>query len=194
MIAASTIQTASSTLDSTSDSRPAVVTAKKTRDPDHEIVELVKRAIRGVAQERAKLLDLDTNIVVDLGLDSLERLQIAHTLEGAFGGRFPEEVLQEIETVREIAEALETLFGKDRVLSDLAPSGEDAAAVERTIAPEEYRFDLLPEYRRLKQTMTQFDLTGIPNPYFSVHQGVTRDTTVIGGKEYISFASYNYLG
>ena len=37
-------------------------------------------------------------------------------------------------------------------------------------------------------------MTGVPNPYFTVHDGVVRDTTVIGGQELISFASYNYLG
>ncbi len=193
MIAASTLQQVSGQKAS-SESRPTAVTAKKTRDPDVDMVELVKRAIKSVAQDRAKLLDLDTNIVVDLGLDSLERLQIAHTLESAFGGRIPEEVLQEIETVREIAEALETLFGKDRLLSDLAPSKEEAADEPRSILAEEYQFDQLPEYRRLKQTMLQFDMTGVPNPFFSVHQGLTRDTTTIGGKQFISFASYNYLG
>ncbi len=143
--------------------------------------------------DRAKLLDLDTNIVVDLGLDSLERLQIAHTLESAFGGRFPEEVIQEIETVREISEALETHFGKERMLSDLTPAKEEEVG-PRVIAPEEYEFDKIPEYRRLKQTMAQMEMTGVPNPYFSVHQGLTRDTTVINGNKYISFASYNYLG
>ena len=88
---------------------------KKTRDPDPNVVDLVKRAVKSVAQERAKLLDLDTNVIVDLGLDSLERLQIAHFLENSVGGRFPEETLQEIETIREIAEAIESLFGKDRI-------------------------------------------------------------------------------
>jgi 8-amino-7-oxononanoate synthase/acyl carrier protein len=167
---------------------------KKVRDPDPEMVEIVKRAVRGVAQERAKLLDLDTNIVVDLGLDSLERLQIAHALESAFGGRFPEDVLQEIETVREIAEALEQHFGKERMLTDLAPQADSDKRVDREILPEEYLFDQIPEYRRLKQTMVQLEMTGVPNPYFSVHEGLTRDTTIIGGKKYISFASYNYLG
>lgn len=166
---------------------------KKTRDPDAEVVELVKRAVKGVAQERAKLLDLDTNIVIDLGLDSLERLQIAHVLESSVGGRFPEEVLQEIETIREIAEAIEKHFGKNRIRDDLAPRDESEPQ-EREIAPEDYRFDLIPEYRRLKQTMSQFEMTGLPNPYFSVHQSVTRDTTVVDGKSLISFASYNYLG
>jgi acyl carrier protein len=166
---------------------------KKTRDPDADVVELVKRAVKGVAQERAKLLDLDTNIVVDIGLDSLERLEIAHALESSVGGRFPDAVLQEIETVREIAEAIEKHFGKNRIRDDLAPRDESEPA-PREVAPEDFRFDLLPEYRRLKQMMAQFEMTGLPNPYFSVHQGVTRDTTLVDGKNLISFASYNYLG
>src|SRR5690606_26909216 len=32
------------------------------------------------------------------------------------------------------------------------------------------------------------------NPYFTVHEGLTRDTTIIDGRELLSFASYNYLG
>lgn len=189
MIAAATVKQ----LSGEDTGRVPTGTTKKTRDPDQDIVDLVKRAVKSVAQDRAKLLDLDTNIVVDLGLDSLERLQIAHTLESAFGGRFPEEVIQEIETVREIAEALETHFGKERMLSDLAPAKEEDAG-PRVIPPEEFQFDQIPEYRRLKQTMAQMEMTGLPNPYFSVHQGLTRDTTVINGSKYISFASYNYLG
>jgi 8-amino-7-oxononanoate synthase len=166
---------------------------KKTRDPDPGVVDLVKRAVKNVAQDRAKLLDLDTNVIVDLGLDSLERLQIAHSLENSVGGRFPEDILQEIETIREIAEAIETLFGKERIRDDLAARTPDDV-VERPVAPEDYRFDLLPEYRRLKQTMAQFEKTGLPNPYFSVHEGLTRDTTIVDGEQRISFASYNYLG
>ncbi len=188
MIAASTIDDSRS-----SDGRTTTVPHKKTRDPDVSVVDLVKRAVKNVAQERAKLLDLDTNIVIDLGLDSLERLQIAHSLENAVGGRFPEEVLQEIETVREIAEAIEKHFGKDRIRDDLSPVAE-AELTKREVAPEDYQFELIPEYRRLKQTMAQFEMTGLPNPYFSVHQGLTRETTLVGGKQLISFASYNYLG
>jgi 8-amino-7-oxononanoate synthase len=35
---------------------------------------------------------------------------------------------------------------------------------------------------------------GLENPYFSVHEGLTSDRTTIGGRELISWASYNYLG
>jgi 8-amino-7-oxononanoate synthase len=32
------------------------------------------------------------------------------------------------------------------------------------------------------------------NPFFQVHERVSRDTTVIGGREMINFSSYNYVG
>jgi 8-amino-7-oxononanoate synthase/acyl carrier protein len=188
MIAASTVKSAPAF------TQHRAVTSKKTRDPDPAIVDLVKRTVRHVAEERAKILDLDTNIVVDLGLDSLERLQIAHALETSFGGRFPEEVLNEIETVREIAEALEQHFGKDKMRADIPDHFDEETVLEREVQPADYQFDQLPEYRRLRRTIEQFALTGLPNPYFTVHQGLTRDTTTIDGKSYISFASYNYIG
>ena len=163
--------------------------------PDHEVVDIVMDAVRAVAQERAKELELDTNIVLDLGLDSLERMQIAHSLEQTFSGRFPEEVIQEIETIREISTAIETHLGKSRINRDMVPTQTGLKPTDsREIAPEEYRFDQLPEYRKLKRTMAQFALTGVPNPYFTVHEGLTRDTTRIDGRELISFASYNYIG
>ncbi len=165
------------------------------KSPDHEIVDIVMDAIRAVARERAKQLDLDTNIVLDLGLDSLERMQIAHSLEQTFDGRFPEHVLQDIETVREVSEAIERHMGKKRIRRDLVPTETGLKPADsREIEPEDYCFDQLPEYRRLKRTMSQFEMTGVPNPYFSVHDAVVRDTTTIDGKELISFSSYNYLG
>jgi 8-amino-7-oxononanoate synthase len=101
--------------------------------------------------------------------------------------------LQEIETIREIAEAIEGTFGKEKIREGVRMLEPDAAQ-ERTISPEDYRFDMLPEYKRLKQTMQQMEMTGLPNPYFSIHQGLTRDTTLVDGQKRISFASYNYLG
>lgn len=176
--------------------------------PRAEVVEVVKHYVRQVAKERAGELSGDTNIVLDLGLDSLERLEIAHGLEQAFGGRFPEETLQEIDTVNEVAAAIEMHMGGaevERVLKQgnlingnrVNGSSHETGrinGVHREIKTEEFQFDQLPEYRRLKQTMAQVELTGIPNPYFTVHEGTVRDTTTIKNRELISFSSYNYLG
>ena len=38
------------------------------------------------------------------------------------------------------------------------------------------------------------DSPGLGNPYFTVHQGITNDRTTIGGREFVNFTSYNYVG
>jgi len=63
------------------------------------------------------------------------------------------------------------------------------------VIPEEYyRFDAMPEYRKLESQLAQMRVIGVENPYFNVHERVTCDTTVIEGRELINFSSYNYLG
>ena len=62
------------------------------------------------------------------------------------------------------------------------------------IPREYYEFGRMPEYVRLKQMQAMLTATGVPNPYFSVHESVTNDRTSIAGRQLISFATYNYLG
>lgn len=76
----------------------------------------------------------------------------------------------------------------------LAGQQPPASADLAEIPPEYYRFELCPEYRQLERQLAQFDLLGIENPYFGVHEGITDDTTVIGGRKMINFATFNYLG
>ena len=56
-----------------------------------------------------------------------------------------------------------------------------------------FRFDQLPGYQELHIQKAAAERLGIANPYFKVHDRVARNTTVIGNREYINFASYNYL-
>ncbi|HZN32297.1 MAG TPA: aminotransferase class I/II-fold pyridoxal phosphate-dependent enzyme [Pirellulaceae bacterium] len=168
---------------------------KSLADVDPAIAQIVMDHVRAIAKERAKVLALDSNIVTDLGLDSLERLQIANTLEETFGGRFPEDVLAEIETVREVAAAIATYIGTEPRVQRHAAAGPTANwASAGEIPPECYDFSQMPEYKRLKQTMAMLGSTGVPNPYFRAHEGATRDIARIDGRELISFATYNYLG
>lgn len=148
--------------------------------------EIVMEHVKRVGKERAANMTLDSSIV-ELGLDSLERMEIIALLEDQFGGRFPEEVLPTIETCREVAAAVEMYLGK-------APLVERIAPAHREIMPSDYSFELFPEYLRLKQAMAEAADAGLPNPYFKVHQSVIDDTTVINGRELVSYSSYNYLG
>ena len=175
-------------------------------DVNQSIVDAIKHHVRRVAGERANTLELDTNIVLDLGLDSLERLEIARKLERTFEGRFPEQVLDEIETIGETALAIERylppggearaealLSGKTNEPESTNSSAKNGSLPKPAVEPED-DFEQFAEYRRLKTTMRQLLMTGVPNPYFTVHENVVRDTTVVDGQELISFASYNYLG
>lgn len=61
--------------------------------------------------------------------------------------------------------------------------------------PEEFtRFDRFPNYEKLLVPQIAAKRFGIENPFFKVHDGVAGCTTNIGGRQYINFSSYNYLG
>jgi len=57
-----------------------------------------------------------------------------------------------------------------------------------------YRVDQFPEVQELEQRFGLAEAFGLKNPYFNVHERVTNDTSVIGGRTMINWSSYNYLG
>ena len=57
-----------------------------------------------------------------------------------------------------------------------------------------YRFDKFPGYEKVAIPQAAARKLGIENPYFKIHDGVADAMTMIGGKSYINFSSYNYLG
>jgi acyl transferase domain-containing protein/7-keto-8-aminopelargonate synthetase-like enzyme len=51
-----------------------------------------------------------------------------------------------------------------------------------------------PEYEALQERLQMAEAFGLRNPYFSVHEAICGDTTVVNGKEMLNFSSYNYVG
>jgi 8-amino-7-oxononanoate synthase len=147
--------------------------------------EVVLDVVRSIGKDRTVGLELDSSIV-ELGLDSLERMEIVAALEDHFGGRFPEHVIAEMYTCREVVDAVQ------KHLVNRGDTRRPLRAVE--IPPEHYRFDHYPEYIKLKQNLEMLEATELGNPFFKVHERVANDTTVIGGREMINFSSYNYVG
>lgn len=167
----------------TSVERRALVADSSPPAGGDAVVATVLEEVRKIARERAAELTLDTPIA-QLGLDSLERMEIVTALEQRFGGRFPEEVVTDMETCRDVVEAVER---------NLVPVVRQE--VQRDTVPEEnFRFEMNPEYLKLKQRLALLDQWVHTNPFFNVHERVTTDTTVIGGRELINFSSYNYVG
>lgn len=150
------------------------------------VTELVLEEIRRVGRERVDGLSLDSPIV-ETGLDSLERMEILASLEERFGGRFPEELLPDLETTHDVVDAVLKYLGSE-------PRVRTGRPADTVIAPETYRFDQFPEYLQLRQNLDLLETSGIGNPFFAAHQGVTTDRAVINGREVINFSSYNYQG
>jgi len=151
-----------------------------------QVIEAVLQEVRTVAKDRAAGLTLDSRIT-EMGLDSLERMEILSALEERFGGRFPEAILPDLETARQVVEAVETYLGSE-------PQARRFAAAGVEIPEETYRIAQFPEYVQLRRTLDTAEAMGLENPFFLVHQGITRDRTTIGGREYLNFSSFNYVG
>ncbi|MFF0633655.1 aminotransferase class I/II-fold pyridoxal phosphate-dependent enzyme [Nocardia sp. NPDC004151] len=58
----------------------------------------------------------------------------------------------------------------------------------------QYRIADFPEVRAIFDRIGLAEQLGVSNPYFLINDGVTRDTSVIGGQDVLNFSSYNYLG
>lgn len=61
--------------------------------------------------------------------------------------------------------------------------------------PEQFtRFDLHPGYQQLRIMTDGAARLGISSPFFKNHEGIAGGRTRIGGREFLNFSSYNYLG
>ncbi len=153
------------------------VNGKSSLDP--HITQTVMEQVRVVAQERAKDLTLDSNVVL-LGLDSLERMDIIGRLEDIFFVHVSESVLAEIETCREISLAIQT--------EQQSQQSDDG------IPPEYYVLEQMPEYVDLRRQLDAMAAAGVDDPFFTVHEAISNNLTRINGQELINYSGNNYLG
>lgn len=156
-------------------------------EPDaHSIATAVMDMVRSIALERAGTLTLDTSLS-QIGLDSLQRIELQAVIEEHYGGRLPEDVGPQLETIREIVDAVQEYICNAPEQDHTKPSLAD-------VPPEHYRFELNPDYLKLRQTIELMEGAGVENPYFRPHERITSDKATIAGREFINFCSYNYLG
>ncbi len=150
-----------------------------------ETVSVVLNEIYRVAKERARGLNLDTD-VTELGLDSLERMEILAALEDHFGGQFPESVLPTLFTPREVVEAARKHLGTGRAFANV---GDKKYEIDETC----YDFAKFPEYLAIHQKTEMAKNLGMSH-FFEPHDGCAGATIHINGKEYVNFSTYNYIG
>ena len=153
-------------------------------------------------------VDVDKDFA-EYGLDSVEAINISGELENYIGCRLSPTLLWDYQNISALAQylatvpensSLETNGNSLDVVSGLPElkaldlSLGNGVAEENKIPEANYRFDLLPEYQKLKQQQQQVASLGNGNPFFIEQESVVKDTTVIDGRELINFATYNYIG
>lgn len=85
----------------------------------------------------------------------------------------------------------------DRRIGQERPPGATGVRRKSTAAqvPDQFcRFDCHPEYEKIVVPKVAAERFGIDNPFFKAHDGVADAVTRIGGRPFINYSSYNYLG
>ena len=97
---------------------------------------------------------------------------------------------------RLIQESLQRrLRNSERERTEPARAVPPATGGHEDSVPESwYRFDQHPGYQQLRILSEGAAKLGINNPYFRAHDAVAGATTLIEGKTFINYSSYNYLG
>ncbi len=76
-----------------------------------------------------------------------------------------------------------------------APAARGNGTAADSPVPEQFtRFDQHPGYQQLRIMTDGAAKLGITSPFFKLHEGCAGARTRIGGREYLNFSSYNYLG
>ena len=125
----------------------------------------------------------DTPITA-LGLDSLQRLELVAALEKTFGGHLPDAAYCQVQTLGELAQAVQ------KHLID----GPKAAVLAGLIPPEHYDFAQFPEYTQLKHHERMLLTVTTDNPYFRADQGGAGSMAHIDGRQLVNFCVYDYIG
>ena len=173
---------------------------------------LSAEAIQGwIIDKLAQLLEIEPHeidIKQDLseyGLDSVEAINLSGELEKLLGCRLAPTLLWDYQNIETLARYLATRAVANHQSDSVSEAVDEFSspsqiqtgaenAKDIVIPPEYYRFDYFPEYQKLQAQLEQVQALGTGNPFFIPHEGIVTDKTIIGGRELINFATYNYIG
>jgi 8-amino-7-oxononanoate synthase len=147
---------------------------------DAKFAAIVLEEVRAVARERSAGLNLDSRLG-DLGLDSLELMDVVARVENACRVRFSEVELSGVESCRDLA-----------ILTQRVQARPPSIASERSV--DGWRLEESREYQQFQNSFAQVAAAGEADPYFAVHDGSSGSTIRIDGRELINFSGNNYLG
>ena len=147
---------------------------------DRKVAAIVLEEVQAVARERARHLELDTRIR-ELGLDSLEFLDVIARVERACNVRIPDATALQIETCRDLAQAAARLAANRPTYGGELPA-------------ESWRLDSTHDFLQLQQSLADAAAAGEPDPFFAVAEGISGATIEFAGRQLVNFSGNNYLG
>ena len=169
-------------------------------------------AIEGwLIDKLSEILEIEPNQIdvgqdfEEYGLDSAEAINLSGDLEDYLGRRLSPTLLWDYQNIEALSQYLaDSTVAESQLNSannleiissaDTVGEGEEEYAMGKTIAPENYSFVDFPEYQKLQANLQQVESLGNGNPFFIPQEKVVNDKTVVGGRELINFATYNYIG
>lgn len=128
-------------------------------------------------------------LVTDLGFDSLMLQELETNIAKRIPGFRTEEMFSPGLTVERLIALADPHLTQPPAPGELLPQQTRADWDAATACVDDF-----PEVRQFEERVSSIADSGADFPYFRVHQGNIRDTTVIGDRSYLSFGSYNYLG
>ncbi|MFB7153636.1 aminotransferase class I/II-fold pyridoxal phosphate-dependent enzyme [Streptomyces virginiae] len=135
-------------------------------------------------------LSEDMTLVTGLGFDSLMLQELAVNIGKRAPGFRSEDLFAPELTVGGLIALLDP--NRARPAAPAPPPSRGARAAEWPA--DAASVDDFPEVAVFERRLDTVTASGAAFPYFRVHEGTVRDTTVIGDRSYLSFGSYNYLG
>ncbi|MFD9103562.1 aminotransferase class I/II-fold pyridoxal phosphate-dependent enzyme [Streptomyces virginiae] len=135
-------------------------------------------------------LSEDMTLVTGLGFDSLMLQELAVNIGKRAPGFRSEDLFAPELTVGGLIALLDP--NRARPAAPAPPPSHGARAAEWPA--DAASVDDFPEVAVFERRLETVTASGAAFPYFRVHEGTVRDTTVIGDRSYLSFGSYNYLG
>ncbi|MEM1168084.1 MAG: aminotransferase class I/II-fold pyridoxal phosphate-dependent enzyme [Cyanobacteria bacterium P01_H01_bin.35] len=160
-----------------------------------------------LVSQLAERLEVDTSEIdierdfIDYGLNSIEVVNLSGELENLLGRRLPPTLLLDYPTIESLAEYLVEDTSEDtgpnihkKLEDEVEVSTSNPTTETEEIPLEYYNFDLYPEYLQLQKKLADINSTGLGNPFFIPQERINNNTTVIGGRELVNYATYNYLG
>ena len=152
-----------------------------------ELLKMVLGIYSQVLNIPAEDIDPNANFIDDLGGDSLQVLSIITRAEDTFSVMIPTESYGRCATVNGAVDLLaELVYGTGNANS----SGAQQLTRREPITD----FEQTPEYKVFKERRAAITAEGSRDPYFVVHDSPLLDQSVVDGKPYLDFGSYNYVG